>query len=112
MKYSLFFKELELAEIEQTSSDFPNLSGRYKLSSFDQKENQLLTEYINYSIKASVLMEEDEKEWLKLIETEEDQFIDFIESEDWNLIDKNGDKHPILIPIFCANSEIIWRWSF
>ena len=111
MKYSLFFKELELAEIEQASSDFPNLSGRYRLSPFDKKENHLLTEYINYSIKASILMEEDEKEWPKLIETEEHQFIELIESEDWKLIDENKVVHPILIPNFCVKSEVVWRWS-
>jgi len=52
----------------------------------------------------------DEDEWNKFTEENETQFLDLIESENWYL--RDGDHmNPILIPNFCQNDEIVWRWN-
>ena len=57
------------------------------------------------------MQEESNEKWNAFTEENEIQFIDLIESEDWYL--KYDDRiELILIPIFCQDSGIIWRWSF
>ncbi|WP_435264037.1 hypothetical protein [Tenacibaculum sp. nBUS_03] len=63
MKYRLYHKEFEIGIIDQLDYDFPNLFGKYKLNQNLEQENTLISEYVEYSIKASVLMETNEEEW-------------------------------------------------
>ena len=63
MKYRLYHKEFEIGIIDQLDYDFPNLFGKYKLNQNLEQENTLISEYVEYSIKACVLMETNEEEW-------------------------------------------------
>ena len=72
----------------------------------------MISKYIQYSVKASIFMKEDEKKWQDLMEEEESKFIELFDSENWTLIDQNGKTHKILIPNFCDKNEIVWRWNF
>jgi len=40
---------------------------------------------------------------------EEAQFADLIESGNWWLVDQNGKRIAILIPVFCTDNQINWR---
>ena len=112
MKFKLYYKNKLVSDIEQKSTDFPNLSGKYKISPSVKKENRLILDYIEYSIKSNVLMEENEKEWQDFIIKEEYKYTTLIESNEWSLIDQNKKVHNILIPIFYNKNEIVWRWNF
>ncbi len=111
MKYELYFKELKVASVAHSNSDFPNLSGRYSLALDLEKKNKLIHEYIVYSVQASIFMDEDEERWQEFMEEEEHKFFDLIECDDWKLISEKGELHPILIPNFIHNNEIVWRWN-
>ena len=111
MHYQLFFGDKELGSIQLIDQDFPNLFGHYQLVSTIKEDTGIITQYINHSIKASILMESDEEAWLALIAKEEDQFLELIESDAWKLIDSKGEEHNILIPNFCNKNEVIWRWA-
>jgi len=110
MKYDLFYKEIRLGSITRKGSDFPSLFGQYSLLPFLKLEPSLLNQYITYSIQANQMMENQSK-WIEFIEKEEHKYAELIDSEDWKLIDKDGKSHKTLIPIFCENNEIIWRWN-
>ena len=112
MKFKLYYKNKLVGDIEQKSTDFPNLSGTYKISPSVIKENRLILDYIEYSIKSNVLMEENEKEWQDFIIKEEYKYTTLIESNEWSLIDQNKKVHNISIPIFYDKNEILWRWNF
>lgn len=108
MKYKLYYKEIELGYISYLDQDFPNLFGKYKLTSPLTKD---IDQYINYSIESNRLMITSKSKWLEFINENGDKFHDLIESEDWKLIDEDGEAHLILVPNFCANNEIVWRWG-
>ncbi len=110
MKFKLFYKDLEIASVKQVSQDFPNLSGTYTLIATNS-EDSLIIQYINYSIQASILMEENTEKWEAFMEQEEHRYNQLIESQDWVLEAENKDKQNIIIPVFCYNNEIVWRWK-
>ncbi|WP_044213543.1 hypothetical protein [Flammeovirga sp. OC4] len=112
MEYKLYFDNDQVGIIEQKDADFPNLFGKYKVLPSIEEKQVLIYKYIQYSVKASNLMEEDEMKWQDFIKQEESKYIELIESEKWILIDQNGEIHKILIPNFCDKNEIVWRWNF
>ena len=109
-KYTLIHKDIEVARVTELYQDFPNLSGNYMLSEHLENENSFLFQYVEYSIKSDILMEENYGEWEKFSEKEEIKYIDLIESKHWFLVDKTGKKHKIVIPLFYNNNYIGWRW--
>lgn len=112
MKYKLYFGEQLIGRIEQTDEAFPSLRGKYNIFSSAEEEWNLIFEYVQYSIKASILMEQDRIKWESFIEEEEYKYSTLIESESWTLIDELGEVHKILIPIFHSGNEMTWRWNF
>lgn len=101
-----------IGTVEQLDQDFPNLWGKYTLTENSIDSYNHIKNYIQYSIKADILMNEDEQQWLEFIATEESKFGKLIESEGWKLIDEKNDVHKILVPNFCDQNEIVWRWNF
>jgi len=95
----------------QTDEDFPNLSGRYELSVPVEELPGLLPAYIAYSLEATRLLLEDEKAYEALEERTGNAFTALIESEAWRLVDEQGKEHKVLVPEFCPDQEIVWRWS-
>ncbi len=111
MLYQLLYKDLLLGTIQHIDSDFPNLSGRVSLINRGSDKNKLISDYVRYSIEANKLMNSDEKKWEAFIMVEEEKYTALIESNDWKLISEDGQTHHILVPNFCDNNEIIWRWN-
>ena len=109
MYYQLLYKDHVIAEITAEDSDFPTFFGKYTLSAgLDQlPEMTQVLSYIDYSVRIWPLIEEDRTDEIDY--DEENQFIDLIESEDWWLLDENGEKTGILIPVFCTDNGINWR---
>ena len=112
MKYRLYHKDYEIGIINQLDQDFPNLFGKYELNENLEQENTLISQYVEYSVHASILMETNEEKWQDFMEKGDPKFIDLIESENWKLIDEKEKTHKILIPNFCDKKEIVWRWDF
>ena len=111
MSYTLFYKKLKIASISNISEDFPNLSGNYILAEDIESKNNFLLQYINYSITASKLMEENIEEWEEYILQEEAKYIDIIESNEWLLVGQNTEKHQVLVPVFCYDNSLVWRFK-
>ncbi len=112
-RYRLFYRDIELGEVGEEDSDFPNLFGSFHPIAFDNQTllSDHLQRYIAYSIAADGLMQEgNEDEWDKFAAENEAQFLDLIETDDWHLSDE-GRIVGILIPNFCQNSKIVWRWN-
>lgn len=110
MQLRLCFGEVEIGTVAQSGADFPNISGRFELASeiAHQPELQHLVDYICYSCRVNPCINADSL--AEIDQTEEDQFIDLIESDRWFLVDDTGTRMQILIPIFHADSTIVWRW--
>ena len=109
MKYQLLYGDHVIAEVIVEDSDFPTFFGKYTLTEgLDQLSDLThLLSYIEYSVRVWPLYEEDRTDEIDY--KEEEQFTDLIESGDWWLLDQNGHKTGILIPVFCTNSAINWR---
>lgn len=107
-KYDLFFQDIMIGKTTVKEYDFPSCFGEFELTNMNLPEH--INDYISYSIEAQKLMEHDESEWEKFMEANEYKYADLIESEDWYLIDEQGKKEEILVPIFEENG-ITWRWN-
>ncbi len=101
MNYTLYHQDQMIGKVTLVEQDFPNLFGVYELHQL--AEENPIAEYINYSVKANKLMNEDEAKWIEFAEKEELKFIDLIESDDWKLVDEIGNTHKIMIPNFGDN---------
>lgn len=110
VKYKLLYKNLEVGSVEQLNADFPNLFGKYELNDSFLTNEILVKNYIQYSIQAYILMNQDEEKWIEFIGLEESKYEELIDSEDWKLIDEKNEVHKIMIPNFCDQNQIIWRW--
>ena len=111
MKYKLYFNGNVVGTVSHEDENFPNLFGRYDILPSFEQQGGLVNEFIKYSVEASMLMEEDQNKWQEFMEAEEPKFIELIESDRWILVDESGEIHNILIPNFCSNNEIVWRWN-
>ena len=111
--YRLFYRDIELGGVVEEDSDFPNLFGTFQPIASDDQSSVLdhLQRYIAYSVAADQLMQEGkEEEWDRFAAENEPQFLDLIETDDWHLRDGDGIE-PILVPNFCQNNAIVWRWN-
>jgi len=111
--YRLFFRDLYLGVVVQDDFDFPNLFGTFTLADKvgeDELSRHLLN-YIEQSIIGNGLMEDDKMdEWEKFENALSERFLDLIETDDWYLM-ADGKREPIMIPIFCRDKGIVWRWD-
>ncbi len=78
----------------------PNVEGKHPF----------IYRYIQFSIHADDLLATKTEEWEQFQEAEEHKYVALIESEDWELLGEDDAMHSILIPRFCANKEMVWRW--
>lgn len=114
--YKLYFGDLELAEISRKHSDFPGVSGYYRLNIKDPNSAKIeeILKYIEYSIESARIVKEAEtigKQWVSAFVEGKPPFVDLIESEEWWLQDDKGDRHNILIPNFKSERNINWYWK-
>ncbi len=112
-QYRLFYRDTEIGDVIQEDADFPNLFGTFcpAAESHGATIHDRIQRYIDYSVAADQLIQEGkEEEWERFCAENEAQFLDLIETDEWHLLSEKGTE-PILIPNFCQNSGIIWRWN-
>lgn len=109
----LHFEYILIGEIENVDAEFPGFYGNFTLllDITDDFSAQILN-YINFSKRyADFFVQEHltdsdlEQELLR----EENEYLHLINSENWYIIDPDGNKIKILVPIFDTNNGIIWR---
>ena len=112
----LLYGDVELGEVTQQDSDFPNCSGTWTPSpnSDNPEIRSRIREYVEYSEHADSLMTPDfhstPASEAYMLEREPG-FEDLIESTEWALRDEDGVRHGLPIPIFFVGGEIGWRWK-
>jgi hypothetical protein len=101
-------------------SDFPNLWGTI---AYDRSLAEPRSAEVTRLVRFVVLNQESRRLWdmehehgssreQEAVDAErEAHYKDFIESEQWHLIDKQGQRLPILCGILRGNNEIVWRWN-
>ena len=111
MRYKLFYGDVHLGDITEEDADFPNLFGTFQPSdaSDHPETRRRIDEYVGYSVEADRLIDEPDV-YDTFVEAHEERFLDLIESEDWWLEDGRGQRSPILVPNFCRDSGVVWRW--
>ena len=109
MNYKLLYGDHIIGDVKEDDSDFPTFFGKYKLISGLQKKPALahIVSYVDYSIRVWPLIEADRMDAIDY--EEEAQFMDLIESGNWWLVDQNGKRIAILIPVFGTDNYINWR---
>lgn len=110
-EYTLVFDGHDLGRVRQEDADFPNLWGRIELlpTVSTVPELQHVMDYVAFSVRVQPVHEQDRAD--EVSSEEEMTFADLIETEAWALRDESGEVHGILIPLFCPDGEIIWRWN-
>jgi hypothetical protein len=111
-RYTLFFGTVRLGEVMELDADFPNLSGSYLPHEEDDfpDTRARIRRLWDLSIAwHDASMKQDEAETDRLAKEEED-YLDLIESDNWYLQDQAGKRTHILVPTFCAEDEIVWRY--
>jgi hypothetical protein len=110
----LLYGDVELGEVTQQDSDFPNCSGTWRpYPHADNPEiRSFIRAYVEFSEHADSLRTPDvTPAWKAYTLEREPEFEDLIESTDWALRDEDGVRHPLLVPNFCVGGEIVWRWN-
>jgi hypothetical protein len=110
-KFELYWKDLNIGSIVKTNWDMRS-SGDI-LFKFDYlaepSENKHLADYIKFSIKYSILLDEGIEEADMNLEEEETKFLDLIiDTTDWYIINEKGEKKIILCPIFHEDDGVTW----
>ncbi|MEM6956849.1 MAG: hypothetical protein AAF645_14240 [Myxococcota bacterium] len=108
--WSLVFGDIPIATIVQDCADFPTLFGTYTLAEGAERtaKGERIHAYIAMSIRVFPLYEEGRDDEAA---NEEEAFMDLIESEQWALIDAEGQRRSILIPVFSPGGRVNWRWA-
>jgi hypothetical protein len=111
-RYVLLYGGLEIGEVVEQDSDFPNCFGTWMPSAnTDYPElRRRIRAYIEYSEHADSLMVGGD-EWEAYTGEREPEFNDLIESAEWALRDENGVRHWLLVPNFCRGGELVWRYN-
>lgn len=116
-QYRLFYRDVEIGSVIQEDENFPNLFGTFHpIAEIEQGHTQnemfdRIERYIAYSVAADQLMQEGkEDEWDRFVAENESQFLDLIETDDWHL-QGEGSLELILVPNFCQDNGIVWRWN-
>ncbi|MGB1295934.1 MAG: DUF1266 domain-containing protein [Flavobacteriales bacterium] len=106
--YELFYGEEKIGTVDHLYKDFLNHSGIYELQ---DNLSSLVKEYIEFSIQCGELIDYDNDRYEKYLQEHEQKFMEIIQSDDWYFIHPNGEEIKILVPNFCSNNEIVWRWN-
>lgn len=108
--YTLLYAGEPLGTIVEDDADFPTLFGTYELDPIARERAGLahVLEYIDWSVRTWPLVEQDRVDELA---AEEEQFAALIESEQWALRAADGRELPILIPAFCTEGRVNWRYA-
>jgi hypothetical protein len=111
--YQLFYGDVKIGEIVDVRNEFPTTHGAFKPSAISAAEplRSHIRNYINFSIQASTIGEEDDygQRWEDFQLTGEQDYLDLINSEAWYLLDAGATKTVITVPVFHPNHEISWR---
>jgi len=110
-KFELYWREVNIGSLVETNWDMRSFGIiSLKLDSLPKTfENERLADFINHTIKASILIEEgDEEGYDELIKIEEIKFLDLINTTDWYLVDDKDEKIIILCPIFHEDNGVTW----
>jgi hypothetical protein len=118
--FDLYFGALKVGVVTQSASDFPNLWGTiaYDPSLAEPRSAEVVrfVKFVVLNQESTRLMDMEHepgmpREQEALCAELEAHFNDYIESEEWHLIDKQGQRLPILCPILRGSDEIVWRWN-
>lgn len=115
--FGLYFGPLKIGRVIQTDSDFPNLWGNITYDpALGNPQMAEVSRFIALNRECTRLADMEQESDIfqeqEAVNTElEAYYLSYVESEDWHLIDEQGDKLPILCPIFRGDSEIVWRWN-
>ncbi len=109
VRYQLLFGEEILGEVLELERDFPSFHGSFDESAaLSSKQSlSLVSDYIDYSRRVWPLVEADQMDDPAF--EDEHRFTELIESAKWALLDADGERIPILIPIFTSDQQLIWR---
>jgi hypothetical protein len=108
----LFFRDIEIGKVIEDDADFPTVFGAFRPAEVanDSPLGRKIQRYIEYSITADKLMEEDEEKWDEFAAQNEPLYLDLIETDDWHL-KYESQTDLIMIPIFGQDNSIRWRWN-
>lgn len=109
--YQLLYDGNLLGTITEEDSDFPTVFGSYALDAEAGTRPGLerAVEYVEWCVRTWPLIEQNRYDE---VAAEEDQFMDLIESDGWVLRADDGREVPILIPVFCTDNKLNWRYAF
>ena len=112
-QYRLFYQDVEIGNITHEDGDFPKNFGTFHPVAGNNQSpvSEKIRQYIAYSVAADRIMQEGrEAEWERFVIENESPFLDLIETDAWRLLDEEGIEL-ILIPSFCVDDGIVWRWN-
>ena len=106
----LLYKTYYVAEVEEEGRDFPDCFGRFQLApDIASVAEGKIKEYVDYSIATWPLIEANRPDEIDFAH-EEIRFGQLIDPSEWWL--ESGDQRvPILIPNFCTDGRINWRFD-
>lgn len=110
--YKLLYKNYEIGTVTELNDEWPRPSGTIELNESLKNlngETKSLFDYIDFSIKASEILDNgDHEAYEKYCTDNESRFMELIDGNDWFLVDRAGKKNNIVIPILSPNNEIVW----
>jgi hypothetical protein len=111
MIYDFYFANIKIATIKNAVEEFLNCHGSYILEDdfVNLHSGNDLHAFVESQINNPPPIEASKLE--EFDQSEDDRYIHFIDSNDWLLIDQDGEKIPILVPIFNSNIDITWRFN-
>jgi len=101
----LYFQEELVAFLSDSQIEWPRSDSIYRTNKELKSE---LADYIQSSVKCSALIDKLDQETRDYIEAEERTFTHLIDSDEWYILDEDGKKHPILVPIFHPENIVVW----
>ncbi|MBJ2126803.1 hypothetical protein [Flavobacterium sp. IB48] len=113
-KLELYWKDFNIGSIVETNWDMRssgNISFKFDYLA-ELSENKHLADFIKFSIKDSILLDEgvQDDDLIFAQAEEEKKFLDLIvdTTTDWYILDEKGEKSIILCPIFHEDDQITW----
>ena len=115
-RYVLLYGDVELGEVTQQDSDFPNCFGSWR--PYARADNAELRSYIRAYVEFcehsdSLLTPEHHATPASEAYTleREPEFEELIESTEWALRGEAGVRDGILVPLFSVGGKLGWRWN-
>jgi hypothetical protein len=120
-RYELYFGSLKVGVVTETDSDFPNLWGTIAyepwVCSPQSPEEGRLARYVALNKESTRLMDMGDAVDVACeraainAELEAGYTDDYVLSVEWWLVDRGGQKVPILCPILRGDGDLVWRWD-